>query len=185
MFVLVIIAPNEETPLDIPLGGIYICYRKKSMQLSENSNRPCCPMQRGGLVSKFCQVIPSALEALHRVLEEVMQVVKELPCAPEEVDGIQLALNEALANAIVHGNKSDPSKNVIVACFCDCETNGGLLIVVQDEGPGFDPRKVPDPTKAERIYSSHGRGIYLVRHLMDDVTYRNGGREVDLRKRKR
>ena len=113
-----------------------------------------CPLQRDKLVPKFCEVIPSTLTALFAVLEKVLAVVQAIPCAPEEIDDVDLALREALANAILHGNQSDPTKRVAVACFCECEATGGLLLVVRDEGSGFDPAEVPDPTTADAIYSA-------------------------------
>jgi serine/threonine-protein kinase RsbW len=143
-----------------------------------------CPLRRDKLVSEFCEVIPSTLEALNEIQDRVMEVVQRLPCAPKEMDDITVSLREALANAILHGNHNDPSKRVLVACFCECEADGGLLLVVRDEGQGFDPHEVPDPTGAEAIDSWHGRGIYLMRHFMDDVRFESGGSEVLLRKRK-
>lgn len=143
-----------------------------------------CPLRRDKLVSQFCEVIPSTLNALDDIQEKVLAVVKRLPCVPEELEDIAIALREALVNAILHGNKSDPAKRVVVACFCECEENGGLLLVVRDEGPGFNPDEIPDPTDAEGVHSWHGRGIFMMRHFMDDVCYRNGGSEVLLRKRK-
>lgn len=146
--------------------------------------RMCCPLHRDKLVSEFCEVIPSTLDALNSIEEKVMTVVKNLPCAPEELLGVSLSLREALANAILHGNGNDPAKRVVVGCFCECDKDGGLLLVVRDEGQGFNPNEVPDPTGAEAIYEWHGRGIYLMRHFMDDVRFEHGGSEVLLRKRK-
>ncbi len=158
----------------------------------ESSARPqpgptglSCPLQRGKLVSKFCEIIPSTPTALEAALEKVMAVVKTLPCAPDEIENVELALNEALANAVLHGNRTDPAKKVIVACFCESEPDGGLLLVVRDEGSGFDPSEVPDPTTAERLNSTHGRGIFLMRQLMDEVSYRDRGSEIELRKRRK
>lgn len=73
---------------------------------------------------------------------------------------------------------------MLVACFCDCASDKGLLLMVRDEGPGFDTNAVPDPRGAEEIHSWHGRGIYLMRHFMDEVRHAAGGREIQLRKRK-
>lgn len=149
-----------------------------------DDNGMSCPLRRDKLVSQFCEVIPSTLEALNTVQDKVLAVVKDLPCAPSELEGISVAFREALANAVVHGNRNDPSKRVVVACFCECEEGGGLLLVVQDEGSGFDPKEVPDPTGATAIGSWHGRGIFLMRHFMDEVGFEHGGSEVLLRKRK-
>lgn len=146
--------------------------------------RMSCPLRRDKLVSKFCEVIPSTLAAMNEVQEKVMAIVRSLPCAPEELEDIAITLREALANAVLHGNRNDPSKRVVVACFCECEEGGGLLLLVRDEGLGFNPDEVPDPTGSEAIHSWHGRGIYLMRHFMDEVQYQEGGSEVLLRKRK-
>ena len=151
---------------------------------ASGGTRMSCPLRRDKLVSQFCEVIPSTLEALNSIQDKVLTVAKNLPCAPGDLDGVSLALREALANAVLHGNQNDPNKRVVVACFCECEGESGLLLVVQDEGPGFDPDAVPDPTGAEAIDSWHGRRIYLMRHFMDEVRYEQGGREVLLRKRK-
>ena len=139
------------------------------------------------MVSRFCEVIPSTLSAMEEVLGKVMLAAQSLPCAPGELEDIELVLREALANAIVHGNNSDPGKKVIVACFCECgaEAGGGLLLVIGDEGAGFDPDGVPDPTNSQNIYAGHGRGIFLMRQLMDEVRYQNGGSEIELRKRRK
>ncbi len=152
--------------------------------LRSNTPGMSCPLRRDKLVSEFCEVIPSTLDALNSVEERVMAVVKNLPCAPEELLGVSLSLREALANAILHGNRDNPAKRVVVACFCECDKDGGLLLVVRDEGQGFNPDEIPDPTGARAIHEWHGRGIYLMRHFMDEVRYENGGTEVLLRKRR-
>ena len=83
------------------------------------------------------------------------------------------------------GTKVTPGKKVIVACFCECETDGGLLLVISDEGHGFDPAQVPDPTQGQNVYAGHGRGIFLMRQLMDEVRYQEGGSQIELRKRRK
>jgi serine/threonine-protein kinase RsbW len=90
-------------------------------------------------------------------------------------------LTEALANAVVHGAKSDPSK--IVECDVACDDKHGILIVVRDPGPGFDPSKIADPCQGENIYSNHGRGIYLINQLMDEVKFHKNGTEIHMLKR--
>ena len=154
---------------------------KQPTLLGEEMN---CPLVRDHLRSQFCEVISSTVEALNTVEEKVMTVVGSLPCAPEALAGVALSLREALANAVLHGNRNDPTKRVLVACFCDCTSDKGLLLVVRDEGSGFDPQAVPDPRGAEEIHSWHGRGIYLMKYFMDEVSYTHEGREVHLRKHK-
>jgi serine/threonine-protein kinase RsbW len=91
-----------------------------------------------------------------------------------------LALQEALANAIVRGCGNDPSKNVEFCVACD--ESRGLSIVVRDPGPGFGPASIPNPTMGENVFSEHGRGIFLVNQLMDEAHFERGGTEIHMRK---
>ena len=77
--------------------------------------------------------------------------------------------------------RSDPSK--IVECDVACDQKHGMLIVVRDPGPGFDPAKIADPCQGENIYSHHGRGIYLINQLMDEVQFHKNGTEIHMLKR--
>jgi serine/threonine-protein kinase RsbW len=96
----------------------------------------------------------------------------------EELD-IFLALQEALANAVLHGCQNDASKTI----HCRVEIDpSALLIIVRDPGPGFDPGMATESTEAGTNVSQHGRGICLMRSLMDEVSYRQGGTELQLRK---
>jgi serine/threonine-protein kinase RsbW len=96
-----------------------------------------------------------------------------------EVD-IEGALREAVLNAIIHGNNEDPNKHVYVTIFCGVD--GEVAMTIRDEGAGFDSRSVPDPTTPEHRMSTHGRGIYLMRALMDEVSFEEGGTVVCMRK---
>jgi serine/threonine-protein kinase RsbW len=120
-------------------------------------------------------------DAVDPVVQSVMNVVRDMKCAPGREDDIELALTEALANAVVHGAKSDPSK--IIECDVACDDQRGILIVVRDPGPGFDPNKIADPCQGENIYSNHGRGIYLINQLMDEVKFHKNGTEIHMLKR--
>ena len=93
--------------------------------------------------------------------------------AKEAEDAIEIAINEALANAVIHGNHGNQEKQVHVACRCSMD--GEVLISVRDEGEGFDSRVVPDPTEAQRLLLTHGRGIHLMRALMDEVSFEESG----------
>lgn len=113
------------------------------------------------------------------VVDRVMQMVRETACAVGKELDVEISLREALANAIKHGANGDPSK--IVECRVSCGPEG-ILIVVRDPGNGFDPASVPDPLSGENIYSNHGRGIFLINKLMDEVKFEKNGTEIHMRK---
>ena len=94
---------------------------------------------------------------------------------------IELAVCEALVNAMVHGNKLDPGKRVYVTCRCGMD--GEVCISIQDEGPGFDPDCVPDPTAPENLLLTSSHGIYLMKMLMDEVSFQQCGSVVQMRKK--
>lgn len=119
--------------------------------------------------------------AVDQVVRSVMNVVRDTRCAPGREDDVELALAEALANAVVHGAKSDPSKTV--ECDVACNHQGAILIVVRDPGPGFDPSQIADPCVGENIYSHHGRGIFLINQLMDEVRFHKNGTEIHMIKK--
>jgi serine/threonine-protein kinase RsbW len=122
----------------------------------------------------------SELNAISHLVDRIMSLVKLSHCAAEDERGVEIALREALANAVLHGNKENMQKKVRI----NCQVHPGrkLSIVVKDEGSGFDPMEVPDPTKPENIMLEKGRGIHLMKMLMDRVQFDNGGREVRLQK---
>jgi serine/threonine-protein kinase RsbW len=120
-------------------------------------------------------------DAIDPIVEQVMDAVREIHCVDGKADAIELALQEALANAVVHGAKEDPSK--IVECLVAWEEGRGVLIIVRDPGPGFDPSSIPACTVGENLYSNHGRGIFLINQLMDEVTFRKNGTEIRMVKR--
>jgi len=81
-----------------------------------------------------------------------------------------MAVREAVINAVLHGNEYDPARQIEVAFE---NTGADLMIVVADQGRGFDPEKVPDPLAEENLLRGTGRGIFLIRSLMDEVRFRN------------
>lgn len=108
-------------------------------------------------------------------------MMEEQGFAPRDVFGVRLALEEALVNAIKHGNKMDPTKNVRVRWRLDSEH---IHVSVEDEGPGFDVSQVPDPTEEENIDKPGGRGIMLMRAFMSLVEYNETGNRLTIEKRK-
>jgi len=101
-------------------------------------------------------------------------------CLKQGLADVEISLREALANAVIHGNRSRPDKRVSLRCYGD--PAWGILIVIRDEGKGFDPNELPDPRSAERLQLPHGRGVFLMHKLMDRAAHRKGGREVILYK---
>jgi serine/threonine-protein kinase RsbW len=113
-------------------------------------------------------------------MEWFMLLITKCRCVPESEGDVEIAVREALENAVVHGNHEDPGKHVCVRCRLELDA---VSISIKDEGRGFDINKVPDPTSHENIQSSHGRGIYLMKALMDEVRFEEGGVVVRMRKR--
>lgn len=115
------------------------------------------------------------------VVEQIMQAVRDTKCVNGKEDAIELSLQEALANAVVHGAKEDPTK--VVECLVVCDEQRGVLIIVRDPGAGFDPESIPTCTLGENLYSNHGRGIFLINQLMDEVKFHKNGTEIHMVKR--
>ena len=108
-----------------------------------------------------------------------MPLMRKCGCVPEGESDVEIALREALANAIIHGNHENPAKHVYVRCRCKADE---VSIAVKDEGRGFDTNMIANPTAPENIGSVHGRGIYLMKALMDEVRFEEGGIVVRMRK---
>ena len=125
--------------------------------------------------------MPSAIQAISPLVDRLMRLIEGSQCVPGEQFGVELALREALGNAVVHGNRENPETKVHVRCRCG--PGNEILIVVTDQGKGFDFGKVmdngSDPT------SVHGHGVPLMKAYMDDVHFARGGSEVHMRKRSR
>ena len=153
------------------------------MSDSPSSEQPhqSCNFDADKLDLKLSVTLAADRAAVDSVVRSVMNVVREMNCAPGREDDIELALAEALANAVVHGAKGDTSK--VIECDVACDQNHGMLIVVRDPGPGFDPTQIADPCQGENLYSNHGRGIYLINQLMDEVQFHKNGAEIHMRKR--
>ncbi len=137
---------------------------------------PRCEFDRDELVHRFETTIPGTVEAIPQVVVRIMEEVRRMGCAAGKEFDIEVAVNEALANAVQHGCANDPCKQVEVTVECDPAI--GMLIVVKDPGSGFDPTNVPSPIVGKRLYADHGRGIFLINELMDEVRYKNGGTEI-------
>jgi serine/threonine-protein kinase RsbW len=119
--------------------------------------------------NSFYLEIDSDPNNLITVEEFVNYFAIELGINKEKLPGLLLSVTEATTNAIIHANKCDRDKKVKINVIIE---NNKLIITVKDEGPGFDPQNVPDPTSPENLLKDSGRGLYLMKVYMDDVKYK-------------
>jgi len=126
-------------------------------------------------------VIPSTLRAAREPEDVILREAEALGYSEETLFAVKLALEEAMTNAVKHGNSCDPNKHVTVRYLV---THEKIEVFVTDEGGGFAPDNVPDPTTPDRLPLPNGRGIMLMRAYMDQVDYRRNGTEVYMMKRK-
>jgi len=141
---------------------------------------PRCELESDKLIVRLQVTIPADVNSISPVVDGIMHLVRQMGCAAGKEFAVETALREALANAIVHGCKNDPRKEV--QCCVACDESRGLLLIVRDPGEGFDPASLPTPTLGQNIYAEHGRGIFLINQLMDEVRYERGGTEIHMRK---
>ncbi len=124
--------------------------------------------------------LPADVTAISPVVGWVMRLVGELEYAAGKEFEIEMALREALANAVLHGCKGDASKKI--ECSVTGDRDQGILIVVRDPGSGFDPASIPSATDESNLHSEHGRGILLINKLMDEVKHEQNGTVIRMRK---
>lgn len=130
----------------------------------------------------FAASLPSRVASVETMIHKALAALGRCGCHDGIRTDIEIALREALHNAVVHGNGRDPRKRVRVECFE--QPDKSLVVVVRDNGRGFNPSRVDDPTKPENLYRETGRGIYMIRHFMDEVKFKRGGREIHMRKKR-
>ena len=127
--------------------------------------------------------IPSETKAISPLVDRLMRLIEGSRCVLGGEPAVELALREAVNNAVVHGNRMDAHK--LVQIRCRCELGKGVSIIVRDQGQGFDPSAVPDSLAAENFQAEHGRGIHLMKLAMDKVSFEHGGTEVHMWKTRR
>jgi serine/threonine-protein kinase RsbW len=121
--------------------------------------------------------VPSIMENI-RMIESFIDNAKERFQLDDDIYGnIMIAVTEAVNNAIKHGNSSDKSKNVHLSLSLD---DSMIKFVIKDEGSGFNYENLPDPTAPENLEKPGGRGIFLMKHLSDEVDFKEHGRVVEL-----
>ena len=112
--------------------------------------------------------LPSRIEAVNEAAAAVARMLSDLGADEQIAFGLDMAIREAVTNAVLHGNKQDESKEVHVNIKSSPEA---IEISVHDEGQGFNPTEVPDPTAAENIMKTSGRGIFFMRNFVDEVEW--------------
>ena len=120
----------------------------------------------------FSIVMESKPSGLREPCQRLLSILDEKGYTQDDVFAVHLALEEAFLNAVKHGNKMDPSKKVTLEYLVDDEK---VEIRMADEGPGFDPRSIPDPRMGENLYRPEGRGLLLMTTYMDMVEYNDQG----------
>jgi serine/threonine-protein kinase RsbW len=169
--------------------AIYECDRAEQplRQMVEELLAEVENIGRLGALLPFCSacrldlVIPADPALVHTVTDGVVRLLQGKPGVVGHEFEIELALQEALANAVRHGCQGDPAKSV--ECRIAYESTGEVRIVVRDPGPGFDVSGVPSPLDDVNVLRANGRGLFLIHQLMDEVRFADGGREIQMRKR--
>ncbi|MDQ1772963.1 ATP-binding protein [Labilibaculum sp. A4] len=123
-------------------------------------------------------IFPSELENISRVERLIDEISSSHNLSSEIYGKISVALIEAVNNAILHGNQLDVTKKVKVKYNIDDES---ISFIVWDEGKGFDFSNIPDPTLPENLEKTHGRGVFLMNHLADDIEFGENGAIVEMK----
>jgi serine/threonine-protein kinase RsbW len=121
--------------------------------------------------------LPSHPRCICEVENYVRDLVERLHIDENLYPNILICLTEAVNNAMIHGNQLDEQKEIMLSCH---EKEHEIQFTISDEGSGFDPYKVPDPTSKERIETEGGRGVFLMKQLTDEIHFLNHGRTVKL-----
>jgi anti-sigma regulatory factor (Ser/Thr protein kinase) len=138
-------------------------------------------LQNRRLLLRLDKVIPSDPTLLDDAVGDITEELDATACF-SDVETMGLAVREAIANAMVHGNHCDPEKGVRISVAVN--ENCDLFVSVKDSGPGFDPDGLPNPVAPENLLAPHGRGIFIMRQLMDQVDFEfDHGTEVRMRRK--
>ena len=122
--------------------------------------------------------LPSTPDSIHEVENVVDEIRQELDFKDDVYANVMVALTEAVNNSIIHGNNSDVSKKVYLEF--EIPTSYRLLVRVHDEGTGFRPEDLPDPTSPGNIDKIGGRGVFLMMHLSDSISFSEDGKMVEM-----
>lgn len=136
-------------------------------------------MSQSGWITSCERQIPSDPTVGKQLIDTALEELGKLQWGEQDVFGVHLAFEEALVNAIKHGNRNDKSKNIDVIYNL---SHTELMITIADEGEGFDPADVPDPTDEDNLEIPSGRGLMLMHSFMDTVEYNDKGNQVTMKK---
>ena len=141
-----------------------------------------CPTEFGVDDAALLELaVPNDLRSAKLPEGRILAELDRFGYEPDAAFAVKLALEEAVTNAVKHGNRNDPSKRITVRFHVDAER---VIIMVRDDGPGFRPACVPDPTAEENLERPNGRGIMLMHSYMTHVCYNESGNEVWMFKRR-
>jgi serine/threonine-protein kinase RsbW len=155
----------------------------RSLNRAANFQPQRCIKRSGSSILEMDFWMPSEVRAISPLVDRLMRLIGRVKCVSGAQFDLELAIREALGNAVVHGNQENPDKKVHLRCRC--ESGNEISIVVTDEGKGFDFLKILGNGLTADPANSHGHGIQLMRAYMDDVRFEQGGSEVHMRKRLR
>ena len=156
---------------------------RRRQEITSSSNEPTLPLAARVLPflrERISLTMPSDLTYLDEVLDYLNRRLLELGIVNAGDSDVIVALDEAIVNAIKHGNKNDPSKSVRIVADLSA---GGARFTVRDEGPGFSREGLPDPTDPLRLLVPSGRGLLLISHIMDEVRHNECGNEICMSRR--
>ena len=131
-------------------------------------------------IAQFDLWIPNDTAEAREVQERIIGLMEQNAWPMRECFGVRLALEEAMVNAIKHGNRMESDKQVFIACELTAEE---IMVVIEDQGEGFKPEDVPDPTEDENLENPGGRGIMLIRSFMNAVAYNDRGNRLTMIKK--
>ena len=121
--------------------------------------------------------LPSCSKSICQLEQFIGVIATQYQISQDKYPDILISLTEAVNNAIIHGNKEDQNKYVEIELN---KTTQGISFVISDQGLGFNPKSIPDPTRPENIGCCGGRGVFLMKQLADRVEYRDNGRKVEI-----
>jgi serine/threonine-protein kinase RsbW len=153
----------------------------RSVNRAANSQPQRSIKRSGSSILEIDFWMPSEVRAISPLVDRFMELIERAKCVPGAEFDVELAIREAVGNAVLHGNQKNPDKQVHLRCRC--ESGNGISIVVTDEGNGFDFLKILGNGLTSDPAGSDGHGIQLMRAYMDDVRFERGGTEVHMRKR--